>query len=1212
MSSVSEPSRTLSSLEEMLEALKQRDENERPKDCPPALPFRPKLASRTRPPSPKRSMPGTPEKRDIELENGKREEEFKGKLGNVFGAKMCKEVDSSSESPYVNSSAQKEYRQRFWENDGAKLDNKLPYSLPKFREDEWDDNISYFIEKTHLQSSVFQKLRVWCHLKNRHWEPGQVQSTSGDKASILLSDGSVMAVPVGELLPANPDILQGVDDLIQLCYLNEPSVLHNLQYRYAQDRIYTKAGPVLIAVNPFKEIQLYGSKLATAYKKKLLDSPHIYSIAETAYSQMMEDEISQSIIISGESGSGKTETAKFAIEYLVMISGGNNHVESELLQTSCILEAFGNAKTLRNNNSSRFGRLIEIYFSAEGGICGANVQAFLFEKSKVVQLAHGERSYHIFYQLCAGAPSALRDKLKLKGASEYNFLNQSNSLVIHNVDDAKKFHMLVKALNTAGISERDQEHAFQMVAAVLWLGNITFQAIGNGNNVEVVQCEAVINAASLMGCSANDLMLALSTRKIQAGKDKVVKSLTMQQAIDIRDAMAKFIYANLFDWIVDKINRSLAMGKEKTGRSINILDIYGFESFEKNSFEQFCINYANERLQQHCYRHLFKLEQEEYELDGIDWTKVDFQDNQECLDLFEKKPIGIISLLDEESNFDKATDLAFANKLKQHLKANPCYRGDREEFGIRHYAGEVIYDTSGFLNKNRDTVHPDTIQLLSSSSEDLLKLFASSFANQSKKTASSIHIEISDFQKQTVATKFKDVLFKLMQQLESTAPHFICCIKPNNKQVPGMYNNDLVFEQLRSYSLLEVVRISRSGYPTRMTHQEFCLRYGVLLPEDHERKDPLSMSVSILRKFDILPEMYRVGYTKLYFRVGQIVVLEEVRKQVLQGTLEVQKCYSGPHTPRHFHELKGVVIILQSFVRGEIARRQYKDSLESKQKDANKENDELLVAVLQIQSAIRCWLAQRHLNQLQKSKKLIQDRPKPAKKTTEVKQDLPAEILPSVVEDLERRVLVAEATLEEKEKENAALKEQVNQLESRWSDYEVRMRSMEEMWQKQMASLQASLVSAKKSLGVDNSAGHPGKPEGSPSPCGYESEDTTTTMGTRTPGGSTPIEYASNGVDFGGIREINGGLCVVNYLSREFELRKQNFDDEAMAISQLKSGQLQSTSPAEDFRRLRHKFDKWKKDYKARLKETKSKVHKLGYSETEKTRRNWWGKKSKR
>ncbi|KAJ8534476.1 hypothetical protein K7X08_016204 [Anisodus acutangulus] len=1186
MLSVSAPSRTLSSLEEMLETLKQRDENEKPKDCPPALPARPKLASRTRPPSPKRTLPNTPEKRDVEFE------EVKGNRGNVFGAKKDKEIDCSSESPYVNSAFQKGYRQRFWEKDGVKIDNKFPYSLPKFREDEWDDNISYFIEK---------KLRVWCRLKNRQWEPGQVQSTSGDKASLLLSDGSVVAVPVGELLPANPDILQDVDDLIQLCYLSEPSVLHNLQCRYGQDRIYTKAGPVLIAVNPFKEIQLYGNELVTAYRQKLLDNPHIFSIAETAYSQMMEDEINQSIIISGESGSGKTETAKFAIEYLTMISGGNDQIESELLQTSCILEAFGNAKTLRNNNSSRFGKLIEIYFNAEGGICGANVQTC--KDSRVVQLARGERSYHIFYQLCAGAPSALKDKLKLKGASEYNFLNQSDSVVIHDVDDAKKFRMLVKALNTVGIPERDQEHAFQMVAAVLWLGNITFQAIGNGSNVEVVQSEAVINAANLMGCSANDLMLALSTRRMPVGKDKVVKSLTMQHAIHTRDALAKFIYANLFDWIVDKINKSLAMGKEKTGRTINILDIYGFESFEKNSFEQFCINYANERLQQHFNRHLFKLEQEEYELDGIDWTKVDFQDNQECLDLFEKKPAGLISLLDEESNFHKATDLTFANKLKQHLKANPCYRGYREEFGIRHYAGEVIYYTSGFLEKNRDTVHSEIIQLLSSSSEDLPKLFASSFANQSKKTASpSIDIEISDFQKQTVATKFKDILFKLMQQLESTAPHFICCIKPNNKQVPGMYNNDLVFEQLRSYGLFEVVRISRSGYPTRMTHQEFCKRYGVLLPEDHERKDPLSMSVSILRQFDILSEMYQVGYTKLYFRAGQIAALEDVRKKVLQGTLDVQKCYSGHHVRRHFHELEGGVIILQSFVRGEIARRQYEVSLESKRKVANKENDEQLVAAVQIQSAIRYWLAQRHLNQLQSLKKLNQDRVKPARKTSE--QDLPAEILPSVVEDLERRVMVAEANLEEKEKENAALKEQVNQLESRWSDYEVRMRSMEEMWQKQMASLQGSLAAAKKSLSVDNPAG---KLEGSPSPCGYESEDTITSMGTRTPGGSTPIEFPSNGN-----REINGGLCVVNYLNREFELQKQNFDEEAMAIAQLKSEQLRSTNPAEDFRRLRHRFEEWKKDYKARLKETKAKVHKLGYSESEKTRRTWWGKKSKR
>uniref|UniRef100_A0A0V0IZB4 Putative ovule protein n=1 Tax=Solanum chacoense TaxID=4108 RepID=A0A0V0IZB4_SOLCH len=1174
----------------MLEALKQRDENEKPKDCPPALPFRPKLASRTRPPSPKRSMPNTPEKRDIELENGKREEEFKGKLGNVFGAKMCKEVDSSSESPYVNSSAQKEYRQRFWENDGANLDNKLPYSLPKFREDEWDDNISYFIEK---------KLRVWCHLKNRQWEPGQVQSTSGDKASVLLSDGSVVAVPVEELLPANPDILQGVDDLIQLCYLNEPSVLHNLQYRYAQDRIYTKAGPVLIAVNPFKEIQLYGSKLVTAYKKKLLDSPHIYSIAETAYSQMMEDEVNQSIIISGESGSGKTETAKFAMEYLAMLGGGNNGIEKEVLQTSYILEAFGNAKTSRNNNSSRFGKLIEIHFSTAGRICGAKIQTLILEKSRVVQLLDGERSYHIFYQLCAGAPPTLRDKLKLKGASEYKYLNQSGCLVIHDVDDAEEFCKLMEALNTVRISERDQEHAFQMIASVLWLGNITFQVIDDESHVEVVQSEAVTNAASLIGCTVNDLILALSTCQIQAGKDKIAKSLTVEQATDRRDALAKFIYANLFDWIVDQMNRNLAMDKEQMGRSINILDIYGFESFKRNTFEQFLINYANERLQQHVNRHLLKLEQEEYELDGIDWSKVDFEDNQECLNLFEKKPIGLISLLNEESNSLKATDLTFACKLKQHIKSSPCFKSEREEFCIRHYAGEVTYDATGFLAKNRDVLHPDIIQLLSSSDSHL--------PEEKKFSIPSTDTGVLDFKKQSVATKFKDNLFKLMQQLENTIPHFICCIKPNNKQLPGMSDKDLVIEQLRCCGVLEVVRISRSGYPTRLTHQEFTSRYGFLLPKDNACQDPLSMSVAILHQFGILPELYQVGYTKLYFRSGQIASLEDVRNQVLQGTLEVQKCFRGHRARRHFHELKGGVIILQSFIRGEIERRLYNTKVMSKGKVAREGSDEQLVAVVQIQSAIRGWLARRDLRKLQNSKMLNVDKRRSGRKT-EVKE-LPREILPSVVEDLERWVAKAEATIEQKEKENAALKEQANQFEARCLEYEVKMRSMEEMWQKQMTSLQASLAAAKNTLAAGDTTGRPGKLEGSPSPHYYDSDDATSMD---TPAGRTPINFSNNSLGVVANREVNGGLSLISHLTMEFEQRKQNFDNEAMAIVHLKPGQLHSTNnPADEYRRLKHRFEEWKKEYKVRLKETKSKVHKLVHSKAGKSHRKWWGKKSK-
>ncbi|KAG5597705.1 hypothetical protein H5410_038937, partial [Solanum commersonii] len=1156
-----------SSLEEMLDSLRQRDENEKPKDLPPALPARPKLTSRTRPPSQRQPLSKRLSKGDVELENGKKKEESKGLKRNVFGAMKVKGMEDS-ESPYAMPSGKKNSTGRLREVSGGKVE--------KWRsEAEWDDRLDYFVKT---------KLRIWCRLRNGAWVSGHIQPTSGEKAMVLLSDGSVVTVPVGEVLPANPDVLEGVDDLMQLSYLNEPSVLHNLHNRYARDMIYSKAGPALIAINPFKDIQLYGNEFVIAYRQKLLNDPHVYSIADTAYDRMMEDEISQSIIISGESGSGKTETAKFAMEYLAMLGGGSNGIEKEVLQTSYILEAFGNAKTSRNNNSSRFQ---EEYVVLK------------YKPSRVVQLLDGERSYHIFYQLCAGAPPTLRDKLKLKGASEYKYLNQSGCLVIHDIDDAEEFCKLMEALNTVRISERDQEHAFQMIASVLWLGNITFQVIDDESHVEVVQSEAVTNAASLIGCTANDLILALSTCQIQAGKDKIAKSLTVEQATDRRDALAKFIYANLFDWIVDQMNRNLAMDKEQMSRSINILDIYGFESFKRNTFEQFLINYANERLQQHVNRHLLKLEQEEYELDGIDWSKVDFEDNQECLNLFEKKPIGLISLLNEESNSLKATDLTFACKLKQHIKSNPCFKSEREEFCIRHYAGEVTYDAIGFLAKNRDVLHPDIIQLLSSSDSHL--------PEDKKFSIPSTDTGVLDFQKQSVATKFKDNLFKLMEQLENTIPHFICCIKPNNKQLPGMSDKDLVIEQLRCCGVLEVVRISRSGYPTRLTHQEFTRRYSFLLPKDNACQDPLSMSVAILHQFGILPELYQVGYTKLYFRSGQIASLEDVRNQVLQGTLEVQKCFRGHRARRHFHELKGGVIILQSFIRGEIERRLYNTKVMSKGKVAREGSDEQLVAVVQIQSAIRGWLARRDLRKLQNSKMLNVDKRRSGRKT-EVKE-LPREILPSVVEDLERRVAKAEATIEQKEKENAALKEQVNQFEAQCLEYEVKMRSMEEMWQKQMTSLQqASLAAAKNTLGAGDTTGRPGKLEGSPSPHYYDSDDATSMD---TPAGRTPVSFSSNSLGVVANREVNGGLSLISHLTMEFEQRKQNFDNEAMAIVHLKPGQLHSTNnPADEYRRLKHRFEEWKKEYKVRLKETKTKVHKLVRSKAGKSCRKWWGKKS--
>ncbi|KAL1563673.1 myosin-2-like isoform X1 [Salvia divinorum] len=1165
-----------SSLEEMLESLRREEETQTPRDMPPALPPRPKATSRARLPSAKRPFPTSSSICVVNME---------GQRGDCLGAKKSEEMEDG-ESPCVDEGNQK---------CNGKLGHVAPGSVSRFEEFAADDDKGRPMKK---------KLHVWCRRHDDLWESGQIKSNSGDKALVLLSDGSVLTVPTQDLLPANPQILDKVDDLAQLSYLNEPSVLHNLQYRYSQDNIYSKAGPVLLSVNPFKNVQLYGDDIVTAYRKKLLDSPHVYAIVDTAYNAMIADEVNQSIIISGESGAGKTETAKIAMQYLEALGGGGGGIETKVVQTSCILEAFGNAKTVRNNNSSRFGKLIEINFNAAGKIGGAKIQTFLLEKSRVVQLSQGERSYHIFYQLCSGVPSGLRGRLRLRSASEYHYLNQSECLQIPNIDDAQKFHNLMGALDSIRICKEDQEHAFEMLAAVLWLGNISFLVTDNQKHIEVVSDEAVTNAAGLMGCSEQDLILTMSTRRVRAGKDEVTKSLTLDQAIDTRDALAMFIYVSLFDWLVEQINLSLSTGKDNMGRSVSILDMYGFESLKKNSFEQFCINYADERLQHHFNQHLVKLEQEEYELDGIDWKRVDFEDNQDCVDLFEKTPIGFISILDELSNLPKATDLTFAAKLKHHFSTNRGFKGEiGGTFSIRHHAGEVLYETGKFLEKNRDPIHSEIIELLSSCTGRLPQSFAALLEQSKNLGGASAQSGMSVCKKQSVATKFKGQLFKLIQHLESTKQHFIRCIRPNNKQIPGAFEKDIALAQLRCCGILQVVRISKSGYPVRMTHQEFTRRYVSLLGETKDCQDPLSLSIAILQKFGIVPEMYLVGYTKLYFRKSQIDVLEDVRKQVVQGTLEVQKCFSGHHPCQDFHKLKEEVVTLQSYIRGEIARKEYGALLGSQKHVIRGGSDEQFMAIVRIQSVIRGWLSRKQFNHLRKSKLSYVSNLKQGRRTSEVKDPQP-EMLSMVVEELRKRVLVAEATLGQKETENMALREQVVQYEARWSEYEAKMKSMEEMWQKQITSLQMSLAAAKKSLIAENAIKPARRLDGAQSPQFYESEDTSRTQ---TPGGSSPVRYANNGIDELPCRDTNLSLNPVSHLTQEFEDRSRAFND---AVVEVKS--VSPVHAVEEFRRLRDRFEAWKKDYKARLKEAKAKVYKQGRSEAEKHRMKWWGRKSKR
>ncbi|KAH1221602.1 Myosin-2 [Glycine max] len=1043
-----------SSLEEMLDSLRRRDEEEEKKDSPPALPARP--ASRARLPPARRSLPNNfrvgGSQRVIAPENGVGTNGESDLKENDLGQKRrrnCferKRMNKDVESPYVALSSS-DSSGMVWELDD-------------------DDNISYFIKK---------KLRVWCRQPRGQWELGTIQSTSGEEASISLSNGNVIKVVRSEILPANPGVLEGVDDLIKLGYLNEPSVLHNLKLRYSQGMIYNKAGPILIALNPFKDLQTNGNDYVSAYRQRIIDSLHVYAVADVAYNKMIRDEVNQSIIISGESGSGKTETAKIALQHLAALGGGGScAIENEFLQINRILEAFGNAKTSRNNNSSRF--------------------------SRVVQLANGERSYHIFYQLCAGSSSDLK---------------------------------------------------------------------------------AVTSTAQLMGCSSQELMTALCSHKIQSDEDTIAKNLTLRQAIERRDAIAKFIYASLFDWLVEQVNKSLEVGKQYTGKSISILDIYGFQTFQKNSFEQFYINYANERIQQHFNRHLFKLEQEDYELDGVDWTKVDFEDNEVCLDLFEKKPHGLLSLLDEESNLAKASDLTFANKLKHHLNANPCFKGEKgRAFRVRHYAGEVLYDTNGFLEKNRDMLSSDSIQFLSSCNCELLQLFSKMF-NQS--------------QMQSVATKFKVQLFMLMHQLESTTPHFIRCIKPNTKQLPGIFDEVLVLQQLRCCEVLEVVRVSRAGYPTRMAHQEFSRRYGFLLSEANVLQDPLSISVAVLQKFNIPSEMYHVGYTKLYLRAGQIDSLENKRKQVLQGILGIQKCFRGH----------------RALIRGENTRRKYGVTVKSSVTIYSRILEEIHAIIL-LQSVIRGWLVRRgdasHINRSKRYPENAKPRWKSFMKIIpEVKPDLskePVQNLLSALADLQRRVDKADAIVKQKEDENTELREQLKQSERKRIEYETKMKSMEEAWQKQMASLQMSLVAARKSLAPENASVQPVRRD-FVLPRGYDSEDATS-MGSRTPGGSTPMLSGSLSASDAG-RQVNGTLTTVGNLMKEFEQERQNFDDEVKALNDVKPEQSANTNSFEELRKLKQRFEGWKNQYKVRLRETKTRLYK---SETEKSRRTWWGKLS--
>ncbi|XP_024533382.1 myosin-1 [Selaginella moellendorffii] len=1157
--------------------------------------------------------------------------------------------------------------------------------------------------------------RIWFKASTGNWEIGSVQSVLQDGSLICSSnDDEVLELAVKDIHPANPDILEGVDDLTKLSYLNEPSVLHDLKTRFEKDNIYTNAGPVLIALNPFKKIPLYSAERVQMYRDKVSKNfdPHVFAITDSACTALFRDGINQSVVISGESGAGKTETAKIAMQYIATFGGGRG-VEDEILESNPLLEAFGNAKTLRNDNSSRFGKLIDIYFDESGTISGAKIQTYLLEKSRVVYQSYGERSYHVFYQLCAGADHALRQKINLKLASDYQYLSRNGCLTIDAVDDAAQFRAMLNAMDRVRIPRNDQQRLFEMLAAVLWLGNISFHTAESENYSTMAVDEAARSVASLLGCQIDVLHTALCTRKINARGEVIIQQLTEAQAIDSRDALAKAIYSCLFEWLVEKINNSLDAGKACESKFISILDIYGFESFENNSFEQLCINYANERLQQFFNHHLFKIEQDEYSSERIDWTKIEFVDNQECLDLIEKKPVGLITLLDEECSFPKATEASLALKLSEHLKGNSCFKAERSPgFTINHYAGEVTYGTSGFLEKNRDLLHVDLLELLGSCEHDLAKEFAAKLGGTGR-------LNGVDLQRRSVSTKFKNQLLNLMERLETTSPHFIRCVKPNNRQLRNVFDFDLVLQQLHCCGVLEVVRIARSGYPTRYSYEHFAQRYGFLLGQTKSRhNDYRNDSLLVLQKNSILPGAFQAGLSKLFFRPGQIGILEHLRTGTLNAVVYTQSRFRGRRDRIEYLHLRRTTICLQSLMRrrqaqvyyehlklvhvsaiklqkvsrGMLARKHYNNLLKRWsasiiiQKHARgiisrrgyHQQKLIHQAAVTIQKFYKAFVHARRWSRiwqqrlfatvtLQKYFRSIRARmaymkararlilvqalvrgwlcrnerkhhTEPSEEDSEYvnisavdldmdvdckvmretvfetpEKDGATKVVPEkTVFEMQKRLLEMERNLCEKEDENAELVMKLRLYETRWSEYEDKMNRMEGLWQNQMASLQQSLEAAKKSLAttvldakqndlfeVQSNASR----QRAARPILPQSEndsdfdwDERTSFGTRTPESTTT--------------SINReGQAVVEHLVREFEHRSQVFSDDIEFIVEVKSGQCDAElDPDMELKKLKQRFDVWKKDFKVQVRETKMVLQRLEAS-SERSRKKWWGSK---
>uniref|UniRef100_H2Z1P7 Myosin motor domain-containing protein n=1 Tax=Ciona savignyi TaxID=51511 RepID=H2Z1P7_CIOSA len=768
-----------------------------------------------------------------------------------------------------------------------------------------------FLEPTEKEKLAFAgmaydgKKSVWVPHKKEGFVRGELLNSTADKCTIKTVKNETITIKKDDVQQMNPPKFEQTADMANMTFLNEASVLNNLRSRYASLRIYTYSGLFCVCVNPYKWLPVYGVKVVQMYrgKKRSEMPPHLFSVADNAYHDMLMDRENQSILITGESGAGKTENTKKVIQYFANIAASGvskpgeekkANLEDQIVQTNPVLEAWGNAKTIRNNNSSRFGKFIRIHFGTSGKLSGGDIESYLLEKSRVIFQLPAERGYHIFYQIMAsGKPDMLESLCISNNPRDYFWVSQG-VIKVDNMDDTEEFNFTNEAFEVLGFTEEERFNCYRLTAGCMVFGSMLYKQKPRDEQAEVDSIEVADKVAHLFGISSPELCKAITRPRVKVGTEYVQKGQNVDQCTNSTGALAKATYDKLFKWIVYRLNITLDT-KLPRNYFVGVLDIAGFEIFDFNTFEQLCINFTNEKLQQFFNHHMFVLEQEEYKKEGIEWVFIDFgMDLQACIELLEK-PMGVFSILEEESIVPKATDETFKNKLyEKHDKKSEAFvkpkvgKKGNAHFCVKHYAGIVEYNVDGWLNKNKDPLNSSVISLFTKSTNKLMasvypevkeealgkNIFSSfSAAGKKKKKGGSF---------QTVSALYREQLNKLMTNLRNTKPHFVRCLIPNEMKQCGIMEASLVLGQLKCNGVLEGIRICRKGFPNRLQYPEFKQRYQILAAAKVANLvDSKKATETILLHIELDTALYKVGHTKIFFKAGVLADLEDQRDTIL-------------------------------------------------------------------------------------------------------------------------------------------------------------------------------------------------------------------------------------------------------------------------------------------------------------------------------------------